>query len=683
MLSREPDSQHPELTDFLVCGLGSLGQYCVSILKEFGVRVHGVDTHRPEHWEMPELPNLLDTLIIGDCCLPEILEQAHIRECRAILLITRQERVNLEAAFTARSLNPQIRLVVRSAQDRLNQLLTEQLKNFVAFEAAELPAPAFALAAMGGSTCGIFTLEDQMFRVMQIQVDRSHRWCDRRLLYELNTANRRVLSHESASGDSPTGLYQWDPTTRLQAGDRLTYIEVGSDDQSLRMIMAGRPVHRLRQRLYQTVAWTNIQRWLTEVQSTLQHNRPLQLAALCALVILLLLLLATLSYKATYPDMNWQEALNAALILALGGYGDVFGGLKLEVPLPWWLQLFSLGLTITGTIFVGILYAMLTERVLASRFQFLSRRPPIPRQNHTILVGMGQLGQQVAALLKQLKQPIVGISNQNLDADILPEMPLVVGDATIASAALAKVNLPTAKSLVVLTDDEVTNLEIGLLARTVNPDIQLVLRTQNPRFNQSLGRLLPYAKVLEANALAAEAFVAAAFGENVLNLFRLNNQTTLVTEYCVEENDTLTNCLLAEVAYGYGVVPILHQRVGREAVLLPVDDVRLQVGDRLVVLATITGLRRIEHGSLLPREWQVRLESVRSPDSQFEGGSAIARITGCELGLARSIMTQLPATLEVPLYYHQALRLVRALGKVQVRASLAPVDQVVAKGSGQ
>jgi Trk K+ transport system NAD-binding subunit len=667
MPSGEQVTEHADPARFLVCGLGSLGQYCVSVLKEFDVRVTAIDYHEPDLWEMPELPGALDKVIIGDCCLPAILEQAQIRDCRAILLVTNHERVNIEAAFTARSLNPQIRLVVRSSQERLNQLLTEQLGNFVAFEATELPATAFALAAMGGSTCGLFTLEHCLFRVRQIQIDRSHRWCDRRQLHELNTKTRRVLSYESGGATPSRGLGQWNPEALLQAGDGLTYVETGSDEAPLNLSIARRPIYQLGQRLRQTVAGSNLQQCWIEIRAAFQHNLTLQLAGLCAIVIAILLLLAILLYKLHYPEMDWQNAVNIALVLALGGYGDVFGGLKLDVPLPWWLQLFSLGLAVTGTVFIGILFAMLTERVLASRLQFLSRRPPIPQQNHTIVIGMGRLGKRVVALLHELKQSVVGISPQPIDADILPQMPLVIGDAT---NALSKVNLATAKSLVVLTDDEVTNLEIGLLARTVNPTIQLVLRTLNPRFNRSIGRLLPYAKALEVHALAAEVFAAAAFGENILGLFRFNNQTTLVTEYCVESNDTLNNLLLADVAYGYGVVPILHQRPGHEVMLMPIDDVRLQMGDRLVVLATIEGLRQIEQGALLPREWFVHVQPLRWPEGEFDGGSAIARITGCNLNLARNIITQLPATLEIPLYRQQALRLVRELSKVQVRASL-------------
>lgn len=52
---------------FLVCGLGNLGQYCVSVLKEFGAKVNAIEIATNQRWEIPDLPDLVDDLIVGDC----------------------------------------------------------------------------------------------------------------------------------------------------------------------------------------------------------------------------------------------------------------------------------------------------------------------------------------------------------------------------------------------------------------------------------------------------------------------------------------------------------------------------------------------------------------------------------------------------------------------------------------
>lgn len=73
------------LNRFLICGLGSLGQQCVVALKEFGVSLVAIEEVLPPSWEISAVPNLLDELIIGDCRQDSILEQAKIRQCRAVL----------------------------------------------------------------------------------------------------------------------------------------------------------------------------------------------------------------------------------------------------------------------------------------------------------------------------------------------------------------------------------------------------------------------------------------------------------------------------------------------------------------------------------------------------------------------------------------------------------------------
>ena len=651
---------------FLVCGLGSLGQYCVSVLKEFEVTVNAIEASQVPTWELPEIPELVDRLLIGDCRQPALLEQAGIRQCRAILLVTSDERVNIAAAFVARSLNPNIRLVVRSAQENLNDLLGQQLGNFIAFEATQLPAPSFALAALDSETQGLFTLEKQRLRVLTTRIQATHHWCDRRLLYELNTPNRRLLRHFRATVIPPAdSFYQWDPDTRVQAGDTITYIEATDA-----IVNASMPSSRRRgvfwREIAPTLIWQNL--WQKLQHFWRESTQTQRVALLSSVVMFSLFVSGAILYKLQYPDLTLQDAFNVSLILVIGGFDNLFGALRVPFAIPWWLHLFSVGMTVAGTLFIGILYATLTERVLAARFQFLKRRPPVPKANHVVLIGLGRVGQRVATLLQEMKQPLVGVHEVALDPGVLPQIPLVTGSIR---DTLARVNLATAKSMIIVTDDEVRNLEIALMAQAANSGCNLVVRVFDPVFAENVARLLPAARILRAYALSAAAFAGAAFGENILSLFRLNDRTTLVTEYKIEATDTLNGRLLSEIAYGYGVVPILHQKSkGEPARLMPSDDIRLQIGDRLVVLASLSGLQRVERGNSKNPQWQVHIEKTVSEEAVFEGAGAIARSSGCGISSARELMSHLPGIVPTLLHKHQAQRLVRELNKLQVFASL-------------
>lgn len=384
-------------------------------------------------------------------------------------------------------------------------------------------------------------------------------------------------------------------------------------------------------------------------------------------MILGLTLIGTILYQAFYPKISWLEAFHATTSLLLGGYGDVYGGVELEGKTPVWLHFFSLGLALLGTAFVGILYAVLTENLLTARLNFLQRRHPIPKEKHIILIGLESFGQKMSEFLQNLKQPIVGINQTKLEPTAFDQTPLLIGDPI---QRLTQANLSTALSVVVATEDEMTNLEIGLAAHAQNPKTGLVIRMFDQRFSQTLQHLLPYAKVLCTHALAAEAFAGAAFGENILGLFRLGNQTVLVTEYDIEPQDNLVDKLISEAAYCYDIVPILHQRSRQALKWFPSVDTRLSTGDRLVVLATIASLQRVERGEMIPATLDVVIESISSPAARFEAANILARVVGCSRETAEGILAELPAPLPMRLYPHQAHRLLRQLRKNSVQAKI-------------
>ncbi|OCR02843.1 potassium transporter TrkA [Oscillatoriales cyanobacterium USR001] len=669
------------LDRFLVCGLGSLGQHCVLSLKEFGVRVIAIEQIQPQSWEIPNQLNLLERLIIGDCRQNHILEQAKISECRAALIVTSNEQVNIETALAIRQIDPQIRLVVRSAKANLNELLSKQLGNFIAYEPTELPAQAFALAALGTETLGFFNLDGEWLKVIQCEIKNNHPWTYNRLLYELNSRTRRILAHANSADSLPQNFHIWESETNINPGDTLIYIETATQ-----FSLQGFPTTNISSAhtktfrgfadiplLYQHLQQQFIHFWQLNLQQQIRR-----VAIIYGLLLLVLLLTNTLLYEHYYPGIPYSSAFFASVLLLLGGYGDVFGGNLLQVdaqnPLPIWLRFFSLALSLVGTALVGILYGFLTEKLLSRKFQLVKRRPPIPQQDHIVIVGLGRVGQRVATLLHQFKQSLVGVTfNPDFNSTLLSELPLIVGNL---SESLVLANISEAKSVVVVTDDEILNLEVALMVQAKNPDSYLVIRTSGQRLSQHLMAAFPNAQVLGMYAVAAQVFAGAAFGENIINLFRFNGQTILVTEYQIEAGDTLNELLLSEVALGYGVVPILHQRKPNSSKLIPSDDILLAVGDRLVVLATIEGLQRIEVGNKHPKLWLVKVESSMSTQANFEGANTISRISGCPLNVARELMNNLPGVLNFPLYKHQGQRLIRSLGKLQVIAALIPISAI-------
>lgn len=681
----QPDQDDKQVDHFLVCGLGSLGQYCVLNLKKFALRefevcITAIDRDHPADWEVENLEGLLKHLIIGDCRRDEILLKAGIQRCRAILVVTSDENVNIETAIAARRLNPKIRIVVRSARQSLNQLLKQQLRDFIAFEPTELPAPSFALAGLKAGILGFFNIENCRLQVVEEQVQPRDQRFDGFPAGLPTKKPFRLLSYRAADSQPPTtgnpnvprrAFYHWQPETIVKPGDTIAYLEMceptprNAKETSAFEAQLQHLWHSLREGMQGD--WRGslmrLWRWVNADPT----RRMITLGVVTALF--LWILGAVLLKMTNTAGINWQAAIFKSFILLLGGFGDTFGGLQND-PIPWWAQLICLLITIVSLLFVLGVLGLIADNVLSSRFEF-RRKYPIPRQDHVVVVGFGRVGQRVATLLREFRQPLVAITEhlENLSSSL--PIPMVVGDPI---AQLSKVHLSKAKSVIVVTDDQMLNLEVALMAREAayasDRRIGLVVRTYGQRFSDNLVDLLPDAKVLAAYALSAEAFVGAAFGETILGLFRLNEQTILVTEYRISIDDTLVGKLLSQVAHGYSVVPIFHQR-GLPSTpndfsefLLPSSDRRLQAGDRLIVLSSINGLRRIERGEITPpKRWRLDAQKPLNREFLQDIGMDLARISGCSLQAAKDFADQLPGSIELDLYDHQAYRLQKHLEK--------------------
>ncbi len=658
-----------DLEYFVICGLGSLGQHCIVSLTEFDVKIIAIERRLEIDWEIESLRDLLEDLIIGDCRHNDTLHRAKIQRCRAALIVTTDDRVNVETAIAIRQLNPHTRLIVRSEKANLNQLLSRQLGNYIAFEPTELSTAALTLAALGAEILGFFDLDGQIWQVYQRQIFPEDRWRERSIL-SLENNYRKILAHSHNRITSELNLGTWNAGDSIRIGDTVMYLQSANNFDACLSRLRSFPPRTSGTRNWLKVL-TSPGKPIFSFFTQLNFRQQIRRVALVnAIIIVNLLIMGTALFRWYDPEITTLSAFLATAILLLGGYGDLFAELEDITFIPWWIRLFSLILTIVGTVFVGVIYALLTEALLSSRFEFVKQPPPIPQQDHVVIVGMGKTGQKVKALLAKFKQQMVGITfNPSSEGQYASPIPLVTGNL---ETALTTANLSQAKSIVIVTDDEILNLETALMAKAISPHLNLVLKTSGIRISRHLRTLLPTAQIVGVYAAAAAAFAGAAFGENILNLFRLGDNTVLVTEYHIKAEDTLHGLLLADVAYGYGVVPIIYQQLNRASVPLPLDELLLKAGDRLVVLATIDGLRRIEQGllNLEAKQWQIRIERALTSDAIFDGANAIARITGCSLTLARETMNNLPQTLPVWLYQHQAYRLIKELKKTLVVSHL-------------
>jgi len=77
---------------------------------------------------------------------PAALEAANIKNARTIILASQNDSMNLQIALKARSMNPDIKVVIRIFDEDFAHALQEQF-GFIALSATEMAAPVFAASA--------------------------------------------------------------------------------------------------------------------------------------------------------------------------------------------------------------------------------------------------------------------------------------------------------------------------------------------------------------------------------------------------------------------------------------------------------------------------------------------------------------------------------------------------------
>ncbi|MBE9063367.1 TrkA family potassium uptake protein [cf. Phormidesmis sp. LEGE 11477] len=673
---------------FIICGLGSLGQQSVIKLKKFDyapyeVSITAIERRIIDDWEIDDFPSQLAVApILGDCRREDILRKAGIEDSRAILIVTSDESTNVECAIAARRLNPNIQIILRSSRHSLNTLLKRQLGNFVALDATELPAMTFALAGLGDDIVSVFTIGRHRFRIVERFVRAGDPRFDQHQMQALHQGKFRLLDFDPVEKpQQPLGwattassvFHRWQPYVRVSAGDRIAYIEMISEANDAEKRKT--PFTALNQLVedWKTGDWRRrLRNWR---QSSEQSTE--RVLATVLVTALALWITGTLLLKVTGPSISWVKAISLGAILLLGGYGDVFGGFS-SSGIPGWVQLVCLMITVVSILVVLGVLGLLADQLLSSRFDFLQKRPRIPRSHHVVVIGLGRIGRKVTSLLLELNQPLVAIDKQLNHPELFTQIPLLIGNIL---EELSAANLATAKSIIAVTDDQMLNLEVSLLASEKNlggrRGFSPVVRTRNQSFSDNLAALMPQARSFCPYALSAEAFAGAAFGENILGLFRLSGQTNLIAEYLIEPGDTLANKQLTTVSYGYGVVPILRETVDSAGnacvVLMPTDDQYLLPGDHLFVLSSINGLRRIERGEMTPpRRWRLSVEQKPNPTNAADVVQLLARLTNFSPQSAQQFIDRLPATTDVELYDYQAARLIQSM-KERLSIRLSPL----------
>jgi Trk K+ transport system NAD-binding subunit len=288
-----------------------------------------------------------------------------------------------------------------------------------------------------------------------------------------------------------------------------------------------------------------------------------------------------------------------------------------------------------------------------------------------VVVGLGRIGRQAAELYQELAHSVAAVELSDVEGHLLPGLPVIKGSGADEDT-LRAAHVDGARAVLAATSDEWVNLEVALQVRRLNPRCDVAIRTGDARFSENVAHLVPGMQALCVPVVAARAFAAAALGGRVLDLFQLGKRTVYVVEHEVRAGDGLEGRTLAEIAEGYGVVPVRVTTGGHAPRFWsPAEPPsRLAPGDAVVALGASDSLQRLARGEMRPRAVTARLVAQRPYADAIAVASALVQHTGATLEDARRVLEHLPHDLPAPFYPHQAHRLKQGLEAAGVTVEL-------------
>jgi len=470
----------------IVCGLGRTGYKILRLLRQQGAIVVGIH-HQPVSGENAA------NVIIGELQAASTLQAAGIKEAHTLVITTTEDALNLSIMMQARVLNPQIRIINRFYNTNLGERLDQTLSNHLSMSVVGLAAPVFTFAALGNKAIGQIKLLQQTWPIQEEYIHENHPWKSKKLSDLWEDPTRMLIYYVPVQGKMNL-VSAVLSEQQLRVGDRLI---IGTQPR------IRQPRKSLIRKLVKIFA--NIREFQKHAQSVTGM----------AIALLVIILLSTFTYISTKHGISFIDALYFAVGMITGAGGND----KVVENAPDSIKLFTVVIMLIGAAVIGIWYAMLTDFILGSRLKQFLDAARIPERNHYIVCGLSGIGIKIVQQLHLSGHEVVVIetdaNNRFVTTARDMSIPVILADASFR-ATLQRSNIDTATSVLAVTSDDATNLEIALKAKALAPNIPVIVNYADPDFAGIAQQVFDFEAVLSPAELAAPAFAAAALGGRIV-----------------------------------------------------------------------------------------------------------------------------------------------------------------------
>ncbi|MGY0006453.1 NAD-binding protein, partial [Micromonospora sp. I033] len=516
---------------YVVCGSDPLAYWVVRALLATDpptgrIRVTLVvpERRRSEGPDGRDLPGV--QVVRADRLDEATFRRAGLAGADGLALLHQDDVGNMHAALCAQEVEPRLRLVVRMFNTSLANGVRQLFPDSAVLSDASISAPAFVAAALGELAPTHFRHAGRTLYVAR-RADVQPQDVVSGLAVTTDPELVRVLPADEASAD----------VVLAEATGRPPGTE-----------LAARRLVRARRRRQ-------------PVAVLLRAVRSFATRKIGVAVLVLLAVIAVLGWlNARAADVTWSEALYLTLVTTLSGQDP-------DVNKPLAAQIMQVVLNLAGLALIPLITAAVVDGIVNARLALHAGRIQPDRSGHVVVVGLGNIGTRVMAQLHDFGVEVVAI-DKNPDARGAPlahrlGVPVIVGDAG-QEETLRAASVDTSQALVVVSTDDGVNLRAALNARSLDPDLRVVLRLFDGDFAERIQQAFGIGISRSVSYLAAPAFAAAMLDRAVIATIPVDRHALLVTEVPVVAGSPLDGRPLAAVARPGEVRLLAYTRAGQK-----------------------------------------------------------------------------------------------------------------------
>jgi voltage-gated potassium channel Kch len=167
----------PQHNHYIVCGLSGIGIRIVQQLHLSGHEVVVIETDANNRY-VTTARGMSIPVILADASFRATLQSSNINTATAVLAVTSNDATNLEIALKAKALAPNIPVIVNYADPDFAGIAQQVFDFEAVLSPAELAAPAFAAAALGGRIIGNGIIADNLWVAFATTITPIHPFCD-------------------------------------------------------------------------------------------------------------------------------------------------------------------------------------------------------------------------------------------------------------------------------------------------------------------------------------------------------------------------------------------------------------------------------------------------------------------------------------------------------------------------